>query len=183
MRANAARLRLPDAAPSRAGPGESDARPRQARCRPSGGTAGPGRQSRRGTEGRHRATPVFFGPASKPRLKAAAHWDHRTRAYCSCVLNSAAYLASAIALRGVPKGASLQGIAYNLPSCGARPAVPKRNGEGLCRVGQWGEARVDVSARYAEIKAGRGSKSHGGAAGSLYNEGAEAKGGNRTIKW
>ena len=81
------------------------------------------------------------------------------------------------------KGASLRGIAYNLPSCGARPAVAKRNGEGLCRVGQWGEARVDVSARYAEIKAGRGSKSLGGAAGRLYNEGAEAKGGNRTVKW
>jgi hypothetical protein len=46
--------------------------------------------------------------------------------------------------------------------------VPKRDGEDLCRVGQWDEARVDVSARYAEIKAGRGSKSHGGAAGSLY---------------
>ena len=50
-------------------------------------------------------------------------------------------------------------------------------------MGQWGEARVDVSARYAEIKAGRGSKSLGGAAGRLYNEGAEAKGGNRTVKW
>jgi hypothetical protein len=125
MRASAARLRLPDAAPSRAGPGGSNARPRQARCRPAGGTAGPGRQSRRGTEGRHRATPVFFGPASKPRLKAAAHWDHRTRAYCSCVPNSAAHLASAIASRGVPKGASLRGIAYNLPS--VAHGLPCRN--------------------------------------------------------
>jgi len=80
--------------------------------------------------------------------------------------------------RGLAAGDRLQSAV-----CGARPAVPKRDGEGLCRVGQWGEARVDVSARYAEIKAGRGSKSLGGAAGRLYNEGAEAKGGNRTVKW
>ena len=76
----------------------------------------------RGAAPRH---PVFFGPASKPRLKAAAHWDHRTRAYCSSVPNSAAHLASAIASRGVPKGASLRGIAYNLPS--VAHGLPCRN--------------------------------------------------------
>ena len=65
--------------------------------------------------------------------------------------------------RGLTAGDRLQSAVF-----GGRPAVPKRDGEDLCRVGQWDEARVDVSARYAEIKAGRGSKSHGGAAGSLY---------------